>query len=129
MHQTTQLCDILIVEDDESIRWSLAELLTDEGYQVATAEHGKAALDYLQQTETLPRLILLDVMMPIMSGFEFRAMQKLHPEWQGIPVVVMSAIASRMDMSQRVELDAVALVEKPVEWSQLEQVIDRWCQP
>jgi CheY-like chemotaxis protein len=82
---------VLVVDDDESIRSLLAELLEDSGYSVSVASNGQEALDFLSQTEIVPDVILLDIMMPIKDAYEFRAEQisrALNPE---IPFIVMSA--------------------------------------
>ncbi len=120
-------CDILVVEDDEAIGQMLVETLTDEGYQVLRAEHGQAALDYLQETAILPRLILLDLMMPVMTGLEFRAVQQQHPAWRDIPVVVLSAITGRLTTDEQATLNVAAFVPKPIDWGNFERTIARWC--
>lgn len=124
-HQDT--CDILVVEDDKSIGQMLEEALSDEGYHVARAEHGQAALSYLQHTIRPPRMILLDLMMPVMTGMEFRAVQQQHPIWRTIPVVVLSAIAGRLNASEVATLNAAAYLPKPIDWDRLEQTISRVC--
>lgn len=82
---------ILIVEDENPIRDVITEILEDEGYRVASATNGLEALTYLQQ-HTHPRLILLDLGMPIMTGWEFREHQQRDPRLADIPVVIMSAL-------------------------------------
>jgi CheY-like chemotaxis protein len=83
---------ILVVEDDEDIRLSLQELLEDEGYQVSLASNGAQALDFLStQKKSLPNLILLDLMMPVKDGVQFRKEQMSDPCFKKIPVIVMSA--------------------------------------
>lgn len=82
--------DVLLVEDDEAIREALSEILQDEGFEVQTAVHGLAALLALE-TGARPRVILLDLMMPVMDGWQFMARLNAHAEWAGIPVVVVSA--------------------------------------
>ena len=82
---------ILIIEDDKDILEVLKDLLESEGYQVSTAENGQEAMDLLEKIPSLPGLILVDLMMPIMDGFQFREKQKNHPRVKNIPVVVMSA--------------------------------------
>lgn len=82
---------ILIVEDDEPIRSALAELFTDEGYNVSTAANGQEALDILRAATLLPNVILLDLMMPVKDGSAFRAEQELDSRLAKIPVVLMSA--------------------------------------
>ena len=81
---------ILIVDDDEDIRLALAEALEDEGYQVRTAANGKEALALLRSSPP-PCLILLDLMMPVMNGWEFREQQLGDPALAEIPVYVISA--------------------------------------
>lgn len=120
-------CDILVVEDDVGIGQMLEEALTDEGYQVTRVEHGRAALDYLQQTGTLPRVILLDLMMPVMTGPEFRAVQQKHPLWRNIPVVVLSAISGRLDAREKANLNVSAYVPKPIDWDRLTETISVVC--
>lgn len=82
---------ILLVEDDPALSESIAELLADAGYVVATAPHGAAALDYLH-TNAAPHLILLDLMMPVLDGFAFRRAQLRNRTFARIPVIVLSAI-------------------------------------
>jgi GAF domain-containing protein/CheY-like chemotaxis protein len=79
----------LIVEDDAATREMLARFLEKEHWQVATAENGRVALERL--TEKIPHLILLDLMMPEMNGFEFVAELHQHPEWSRVPVIVVTA--------------------------------------
>src|SRR5262245_13335746 len=83
---------VLIVDDDHDIREALSQVLGDEGWVVATAADGREALDYLDaHRDALPEVILLDLMMPVMSGGEFRAEQLKDPSLAPIPVVVISA--------------------------------------
>jgi CheY-like chemotaxis protein len=83
---------ILVVDDDAGIRESLAELLTDEGYRVTTANNGAEALALLRGRARLrPCVILLDLMMPVMSGHEFYLEQQRDPALANIPIVVISA--------------------------------------
>jgi CheY-like chemotaxis protein len=81
---------ILVVDDDVDIRASLCDFLEDEGYTIATAANGRDALDYLRGNPA-PSVVLLDLMMPIMDGYEFRTEQKRDPAIAAIPVVVMTA--------------------------------------
>lgn len=81
---------ILVVEDDSDLRESLCEVLSDAGYDTASAAHGSAALELLRDG-LRPALILLDLMMPIMSGWEFREEQLADAELARIPVMVMTA--------------------------------------
>src|SRR5262245_59582395 len=78
---------VLIIEDDPDIREALAEILEDEGYATVLAGNGREALDHLAKSE-MPALILLDLMMPIMDGWQFRDEQRRSPSYAAIPVVV-----------------------------------------
>jgi DNA-binding response OmpR family regulator len=81
---------VLVVDDDVSIQGFLVDALADEGYEVRTATNGQAALAILY--EWRPDLILLDLMMPEMDGWQFRARQLTLPEAAAIPVIVLSAM-------------------------------------
>lgn len=104
---------ILVIEDDRSIRQVLRELLEMEGYEVETAENGLVALDQLRHAERLPDLILLDLMMPLMDGWEFRDEQARDERLSGIPVLVMTADGQA---GARVEsIGTQGLIRKPIE--------------
>jgi CheY-like chemotaxis protein len=81
----------MVVDDDHDIRESFATLLTDAGMEVTVARNGREALDVLRRTETPPCLIFLDLMMPVMDGFEFRQEQTRDPGLADIPVIVITA--------------------------------------
>lgn len=101
---------ILIVEDDEEIREPLKVLFTHEGYIVHTAVNGHMALQVLERIPT-PSLILLDLMMPVMNGWEFLRAQKADPRLSSIPVIVVTA-ASDQDARQA---PASLVLKKPFE--------------
>lgn len=83
---------VLVVEDEPDIRDSLCELLADEGYVVQTAANGREALDNLRRANRLPAVILLDLMMPVMSGSKFlEELEKEPAHLINIPVVVLTA--------------------------------------
>ncbi len=82
-------CPILLVEDDEPTREMMRRTLTKEGWEVVEAENGRVALQRLETTQ--PELILLDLMMPEMDGFEFIAEMNKREDWREIPVVVVTA--------------------------------------
>ncbi|MCU0680953.1 MAG: response regulator [Polyangiaceae bacterium] len=81
---------VLVVDDDEDLRESLTALLTLEGFSVEGVCNGREALDYLR-THAPPCVIVLDLMMPVMSGAEFRAEQLRDDALASIPVFVLSA--------------------------------------
>jgi CheY-like chemotaxis protein len=91
-------CSVLLVEDDPVTREMMRRMLEREGWLVAEAENGRVALDYVVKSQ--PELILLDLMMPEMDGFEFITELRKTPEWRSIPVVVITA----MDLTQEERL-------------------------
>jgi CheY-like chemotaxis protein/anti-sigma regulatory factor (Ser/Thr protein kinase) len=80
---------VLVVEDDPLTRTALGRAMQSEGWEVALAEHGRAGLERL--AESVPDLILLDLMMPEMNGFEFLEALRAHDGWRSVPVVVITA--------------------------------------
>lgn len=82
---------ILIVEDAQEIQELLSRLLISAGYQVSRASNGREALTVLNKLERVPELILLDLMMPEMDGFEFRKEQEKDVRFASIPVIAMTA--------------------------------------
>jgi CheY-like chemotaxis protein len=110
---------LLVVEDDADHREVMRDVLEDEGYRVDTAIHGRAALSRLASGPP-PDLILLDLMMPEMDGWEFMAALKARPDWASIPVVVTSQGGSRVLSSAPVSAGYLA---KPLDRSQLLQTV------
>lgn len=104
---------ILIVEDDRDIRKNLARLLESEGYEVASAENGQVALDYLKRVTKLPDVILLDLMMPVMDGFQFREQQESEGRLSSIPIVIMTAGGNIEE--KKIALGAKAAFKKPAD--------------
>ncbi|MGE0525950.1 MAG: response regulator [Bdellovibrionales bacterium] len=102
---------ILIVEDASDIRFLLAELLDSEGYVTASVANGQEAIDYLVKSSDLPDLILLDLMMPKMDGYQFRQAQKGNSRIADIPVVIMTADGDIQ--SKAGELTAKGMLKKP----------------
>jgi CheY-like chemotaxis protein len=110
--QVGSTTSILLIEDDEIVRRAIQMVLEWEGYQVECATNGQEALDMLQ-AGARPSLILLDVMMPVLDGRQFREEQKRDPELASIPVIVVSAA------SFAASVDAISLVRKPFEVEEL----------
>lgn len=103
---------VLIVEDDPDIRRATVRLLRNAGYQVESVNNGLEAMGYLH-THALPRLILLDLNMPVMDGRQFRIQQEEDPILRRIPVVVLS---SEENLEQTAEaMHAESCLHKPVE--------------
>jgi CheY-like chemotaxis protein len=113
--------DILLVDDDQHIRDALSELLEAEGYSIAHAENGLEALALLRG-RLVPRMILLDLMMPAMDGWELRAELDRDPSLSHIPVAVVSAFVP-FDRSTAMQVEAV--FKKPVDVPHLLGTIER----
>jgi CheY-like chemotaxis protein len=111
---------VLIIEDDPDIRDLLSSVLVLEGYEVVTAADGAQGLDQLRDAR--PSLILLDLMMPAMDGWEFRRQQLLDPSLARVPTVILSG-------DGRLEAKAASLgtpfLRKPVDLDALLAVVAR----
>jgi two-component system, chemotaxis family, chemotaxis protein CheY len=115
---------ILVVDDDPDVREVLQQFLTLEGYEVSTAANGREALERLH-TGQLPGLILLDLMMPEMDGFAFRAQQRSDPALAPIPVVIITA--GHDAKRSAAKLGVSEWMFKPVEFDQLVGMASRYC--
>jgi len=117
---------ILVVEDDLAIRETITEVLLGEGFRVTGAANGAEALLRLDEASVhgdAPGLILLDLMMPVMDGWEFRLAQRRDPRLSAIPVIVLSAGAG---MEARLGILAPsAFLPKPFELDLLLATVDR----
>jgi CheY-like chemotaxis protein len=117
--------DVLVVDDDYAIREMLIEVLEDAGYQVTSAENGQQALSLLQEAPALPCVILLDLMMPVMSGWAFREAQQADPKLADIPVVVLSA---RPGLQHDAFMTTVnEFLQKPVDIAHLLTIVESFC--
>lgn len=115
---------VLVVDDDPDIGEAIDALLGVYGYPVATAQNGKEALRWLR-CHTKPRLILLDLMMPGMDGFEFRARQLRDRDLASIPVVVMTGAGPIRIEEKKAELEA-EILHKPIGLDRLLAVVRRF---
>jgi CheY-like chemotaxis protein len=115
---------VLIVEDNYSLRTTLATVLEEENYPVVTASNGASAVRLLLQGATRPALMVLDLMLPIMSGWEVLTHIQRDPSLADIPVVVLSAIAE--DPERRPTVPVAAIVSKPVDLDTLLSVVARF---
>ena len=102
---------ILVVEDDEDIREAISDLLRDNGFEVVCSENGVDALALLRRTPHV-RLILLDVMMPVMNGATFRGEQLADPAIADIPLVLLTGRQDSAPIASM--LGATACLQKPL---------------
>lgn len=112
---------ILIIDDDEAVREALAMVLADEGHSVATAVNGLEGLRYLKAASERPDLILLDVMMPLMDGYQFRAEQRKDPAIASIPVLVLTAGTAEARLSL---MEANGYLRKPINLLSLLAIVE-----
>ncbi len=92
-------CPVLLVEDDPATREATRAILEKEGWKVSEAENGRVAMECMERER--PRLILLDLMIPEMGGFEFASWVRRHPKWRSIPIVVVTAYALSAEERRR----------------------------
>ncbi len=115
---------ILVIEDDPATRNAVAIVLQDEGYAVTGVANGQEALLHLRHTAP-PDLILLDLMMPVMNGWEFRKQQTKEPALKSIPVMIVSADAGVPQKAAA--LGAVDYLIKPIDLDKLLAAVQRCC--
>ncbi len=121
-----QFCDVLVVDDDDAIRHTLKLLLEQSGYVVRDAYNGENALEMLRASPKLPSVILLDLNMPIMTGWEFRLEQKRDPLLAEIPVIIISA--DRSLEHQPFSIDAIGYFRKPLDIAELLTLVNDYCE-
>lgn len=113
---------ILLVEDDLDISEAIESILQEENYKVKCKFNGKEALEHLSTAESLPSLILLDIMMPIMNGYEFREVQLKDQKIANIPTVILSAAGKNEDITK---LNFKECIKKPLDLDTLLAVVKR----
>jgi len=114
---------VLVVDDDPDIRETLQIVLELQGHSVLLAANGRQALAELRRSPA-PCLILLDLMMPDMNGWEFMAAQRADERLSSIPVVLLSGDAGISEMAAAHEIECL---EKPVDVMTLVQTVKRFC--
>ncbi|MCU1281593.1 MAG: response regulator [bacterium] len=116
---------VLVVEDDEDIRADLTAILRVKGFDVDEAANGREALAQLQRGAR-PCVIVLDLMMPVMNGWELRAAMRGDPALGAIPVIVVSG-KGRIAPDEAQTLAPAAVLVKPFELSELLELVARFC--
>ena len=112
---------VLVVEDDSATRQGLLAFLEEEGYAAVGAENGKRALEVLEQIES-PGLILLDLMMPVMDGWQFLSERAAAQLARECPIVLLSGLAFIQDAP-----GVADFLPKPVNFEKLRACLDRFC--
>jgi two-component system, chemotaxis family, chemotaxis protein CheY len=116
---------VLVVEDDPELLEAVSGAIEAEGYEVRRARHGLDALGQLRSGREPPDVIILDLMMPVMNGWQFRHAQRQDSELARIPVVVVSA---KTDSAQHAAwLEADDYIQKPITLDRLLETIQKYC--
>lgn len=113
---------VLIVDDEPNIVTALEFLLEKRGYEVRVAVNGEAAMAEVEAFK--PDLVLLDVMMPKVSGYEVCQRMRANPQWRGIKIVMLSAKGREVEVSKGMSLGADLYVTKPFSSAELVATID-----
>ncbi|MCS6802465.1 MAG: response regulator [Chloroflexota bacterium] len=111
---------VLVIEDDAPLRQTIQEVLEIEGYRVVTAADGEEALAQLDRAA--PNVILLDLMMPRMNGYQFAAAVARHPRYAAIPIVLLTADGRAPEKAS--DINAAGWLNKPFSIDELTRVID-----
>lgn len=114
--------NILVVDDDPAVRQTMKDVLEIHGYHVITASDGADAINKLSEMETLPCLILLDLMMPGMNGWGFLDFQRSNANYAGVPVVLCSAYEASAKA-----IGIKPLLVKPVQLNSLLGAVQSFC--
>jgi CheY-like chemotaxis protein len=117
---------VLVVEDDDDIRADLTAILRVKGFTVDEAANGKEALARMHNGTTSPCVIVLDLMMPVMNGWELRQVMRQDRELADIPVIVVSG-KGRIAPEEEQVLAPAAVLVKPFELSELLALVARFC--
>lgn len=119
------MATVLIVEDTADLRDAFLEIVTDAGYNAVGAENGQCALDVLESLEEPPALVLLDIMMPVMDGWQFLQRLRSMNRVPALPVVIVSAVPTpRAGVP-----DVRKFVPKPIGPEALLDVVREFCGP
>ena len=116
---------VLIVDDDHDIREAMSETLELEGHRTLCAANGREALELLRAEDAPACVILLDLMMPVMNGWEFREEQRRDQRLASIPVVVITADAEAREKAE--QLQASGVLRKPIRGDDLVRAVAKYC--
>lgn len=118
---------ILVIEDEPMLQMDMVDMLNFEDYEVFAASDGAKGLALAEESH--PDLILCDIMMPVMNGYEFLEQIKTLPHLQAIPVVMLSAKADLASIQKALDMGAVAYIKKPFDISELLETVADFIKP
>ncbi|MDH5257608.1 MAG: response regulator transcription factor [Gammaproteobacteria bacterium] len=110
--------DVLVAEDDDQISYLLNFMLTREGYKVKVANDGQEAMDAIAEM-SMPKLVLLDIMMPYFDGYQLVAHIRNETDWKDVPIVMLTAKSQEKDIIKALEGGANDYVVKPFQPGEL----------
>jgi len=119
-----QTGSILVVDDDENIRLALDLALRSLGHNVLLTSDGNEAIELFSQNHHLS-LIFLDLMMPNISGAQFRERQKKDPRYLSVPTVIISANENVNEVAKQLGVQEV--LKKPININQLKKIVEKYC--
>ena len=122
MPQAFLMAFVLVVDDDSAVRRMILLLLRSDGYETETAKDGVEALALMRQRR--PCLVLLDISMPMMDGWEFRKQQLEDPALADVPVVCMTGIVHPEDVER---ILGISCLSKPVDFPSLIRAVEKFC--
>ena len=121
----TAAATVLVVDDDKNVCSLISETLAGLGYKTVITGNGREALAYLRSAPRHPGLILLDLMMPEMTGWEFRKVQQEDPALADIPVAIITGLPDAADKA--LDIGAVDVLYKPSRVETLTALVSRFC--
>lgn len=110
---------VLVVEDDEHIAHLLKFMLERQNYQVGVAADGRAAQQFIENCTAVPDLILLDVMLPYVDGFELVRIARGREGWQWVPIIMLTAKSMEQDVVRALDAGANDYIVKPFQPNEL----------
>lgn len=110
---------VLVIEDDEHIAHLLKFMLERQGYRVDAAADGRAASDFIKNSTTIPSLILLDVMLPYVDGFELVSIARAREDWKTVPIIMLTAKTMEQDIVRALDAGANDYIMKPFQPNEL----------
>ncbi len=121
MEDTSRKAEILVVEDEDNIAIALNYLLTREGYNQTRIATGAGAVDIIRERK--PDLVLLDVMLPEVSGYEICQSVRADPDCAGVRILMMTARGSAMERRKGLAMGADGFISKPFELKELREEV------
>lgn len=121
--QDTRSKRILIIDDNVDIRLSLADILISDGFKVATAKNGLEGLNYLTRHDH-PDLILVDLKMPVMDGYDLISKIRESSDLKKIPVIIISGEVDDAKI-RSLAMDKLSLLEKPIDFKNFIDIVEK----